>query len=106
MKAKFHHFGVPTTVKGSKETFLEGAGVYITDPESHPYSVEFLRFTPNSPMPDPIKKTPHAAFIVPSLDQAIKGKQVILPPMEVSPTLRVAFIKDGDALMEVMEMKE
>ncbi len=81
MKARFHHFGVPTTVKGSKETFLEDAGVYITDPESHPYSVEFLRFTPNSPMPDAIKKTPHAAFVVPSVEQAIKGKQVILPPM-------------------------
>jgi hypothetical protein len=50
--------------------------------------------------------TPHAAFVVESLDQAIKGKQVILPPTEVTPTLRVAFIKDGDALVEVMEMKE
>ncbi len=105
MKAKFHHFGVPTTVKAGKETYLDGAGVYITDPESHPYSVEFLRFDANSPMPDAIKKTPHAAFVVESLDQAIKGKQVILPPTEVTPTLRVAFIKDGDALVEVMEMK-
>jgi hypothetical protein len=106
MKAKFHHFGVPTTVKAGKETYLDGAGVYITDPQSHPYSVEFLRFDANSPMPDAIKKTPHAAFVVESLDQAIKGKQVILPPTEVTPTLRVAFIKDGDALVEVMEMKE
>ena len=106
MKARFHHFGVPTTVKGSKETFIEGAGVYITDPEAHPYSVEFLRFAPDCPMPDAIQKTPHAAFVVPSVDQAIVGKQVILPPTEVTPTLRVAFIKDGDALIEVMEMKE
>ncbi len=106
MKGKFHHFGVPTAVQSTKETFLEAAGVYISDPENHPYSIEFLRFAPDSPMPDAIKKTPHAAFIVQSVDQALKGKQVVLPPFDATPTLRVAFIRDGDALIEVMEMKE
>ena len=55
MKGRFHHFGVPTTTKSAKETFLEGAGAYKTDPEAHPYSAENLRFTPNSPIPDVIK---------------------------------------------------
>jgi hypothetical protein len=105
MKAKFHHFGVPTTAMSAKETFLEGAGAYKTDPEAHPYSVEYLRFTPNSAMPDVIKTTPHAAFVVDSIDEALKGKQVIIPPTDVRPTLKVAFICDGDALIELMEMK-
>ena len=105
MKAKFHHFGVPTTVKSAEETFLEGAGAYKTDPEAHPYSVEYLRFMPNSPMPDVIKTTPHAAFVVDSIDEAVKGKQMILPPTDVRPTLRVAFIRNGDALIELMEVK-
>ena len=105
MKAKFHHFGVPTTVKSAEETFLEGAGAYKTDPEAHPYSVEYLRFMPNSPMPDVIKTTPHAAFVVDSIDEAVKGKQMILPATDVRPTLRVAFIRNGDALIELMEVK-
>ena len=108
MKGRFHHFGVPTTAKSAKETFLEGTGAYKTDPEDHPYSVEYLRFTPNSAMPDVIKTTPHAAFIVDSIDEAMKGKQVILPPTDLPPTFksaRVAFIRDGDALIELMEVK-
>ena len=105
MKAKFHHFGVPTTAMSAKETFLEGAGAYKTDPETHPYSIEFLRFTQNSSMPDVIKTTPHAAFIVDSVDEAVKGKQVIIPPTDLNPERRLAFIREGDALIELIELK-
>jgi hypothetical protein len=95
MKAKFHHFGVPTTVKAGKETYLDGAGVYITDPESHPYSVEFLRFDANSPMPDALKKTPHAAFVVES-SISHQRQAIILPPTEVTDPA-CGLHQDGDA---------
>lgn len=105
MKAKFHHFGVPTTAKSDEETFMKDGGLYKTDPESHPFSVEFLRFAQNSPMPDVIKTTPHAAFIVDNVDEAVKEKQVILPPTDLTPKRRLAFIRDGDALIELIEVK-
>ena len=40
----FHHFGVPTNVEQDGETYIEGAKVFVTDAEIHPYRVEFLRF--------------------------------------------------------------
>lgn len=103
--AKFHHYGVPTTVKGGNEVFIEGAGVHVTDPEANPYKIEFLRFEPDSPMPDAVKNNPHAAFIVEDLDAALLNKNVIIPPFDATDTLRVAFITDGPAVIELMEMK-
>jgi len=48
---------------------------------------------------------PHAAFIVPSLDAALEGQNVIVPPFDATDTLRCAFIKDGDAVIELMERR-
>ena len=106
MAAEFRHFGVPTTVEGENETYLEGAKVHITDPESHPYKVEFLRFEPDSPLPEAVRTRPHAAFLVPDLDAALEGQNVIIPPFEPMENLRCAFIMDGDAVMELMEEKK
>ena len=102
---KFHHFGVPSKTKRDGETFIDGAMVHVTDPEAHPYRVEFVRFDADSPMPELLKTTPHAAYIVPSLDAAIKGKKIIIEPFDATPTLRCAFIVDGEALLELMEQK-
>jgi hypothetical protein len=100
---EFKHYGVPTTQQQDDELYIEGAGVYITDPEAHPYNVEFLRFEADSPMPQEIQTKPHAAFLVDDLDKALEGKDVILEPFDATETLRVAFIVDGDALIELME---
>lgn len=101
--ATFHHLGVPTTVQGADENYIEGAGVYVTDPETHPYRVEFLRFEADSPMPDELKNQPHAAFMVDDLDAALEGQKIVVEPFDATEELRVAFIMDGDALIEVMQ---
>lgn len=105
MTAQFHHFGVPTTEKQANETFLEGSGVYITDPETHPYKIEFLRFAEDTSMPEEICNNAHAAFIVESLDEALAGKTVLIPPFDATDELRCAFIKDGTAIIELMEKR-
>ncbi len=101
--AQFHHFGVPTSAKNNNENYVAGAKVYVSDPEAHPYRVEFLRFEADSPMPADIQTKPHAAFLVPSLNEALKGQNVIIPPFDATDKLRCAFIKDGDAVIELME---
>lgn len=103
--AEFHHFGVPTQATGSEEVFIEGGKVHVTDPETHPYRVEFLRFEADSPMPEIVRTTSHAAFVVPDMEEALKGQKVVIMPFEAKEGLRVAFIMDGDALIELMEMK-
>ncbi len=102
---KFHHYGVPTQQKHQDETFIEGAGVWVTDPEAHPYRVEFLRFESDTCMPSDLREQAHAAFEVESLEKAMAGKEVVVEPFDATDELRVAFIKDGDALIEIMQPK-
>ena len=104
--AQFHHFGVPTNEKQPNENYIEGAKVYVTNPEDHPFRVEFLRFEEGSPMPAEVCNGPHAAFLVESLDAALVGQNVIIPPFDATPELRCAFITDGPAVIEVMEKRQ
>ena len=99
----FHHYGVPTNVKQEGETYIEGAKVFVTDPERHPYRIEFLRFEENSPMHEEIINKPHAAFIVDDLKTALEGKNVIVEPFDATESLRVAFINDNGAVIELMQ---
>ena len=101
--ATFHHFGVPTQTTQDNETYLEGAKVFITDSESHPYRIEFLRFEENSPMHEDIINKPHAAFIVDDLKAALEGGNVIVEPFDATESLRVAFINDNGAVIELMQ---
>lgn len=103
--SEFHHFGVPTSVQSEGESYVEGAKVYITSPDAHPFRVEFLRFKEGSGMPVEIQKNPHAAFIVPNLDEALAGRNVIVPPFDATEEFRCAFITDKDAVIEVMERR-
>jgi hypothetical protein len=102
---KFHHFGVPTKAKQKNETYIAGGKVYVTDPEAHPYRVEFVRFEADSPMPQACQTHCHAAFMVDNLEAAMKGQNVLIQPFDATPTLRVAFITDGEAVIELMEEK-
>jgi len=101
--AKFHHFGVPTRDQHEGEMHIEGAKVYVTDPEQHPYNVEFVRCEPDCPMPEIIQTTPHAGFVVDDLEAAVEGQEVVLPITAIDESLSIAFIKDGDALLELMQ---
>ncbi len=104
--ATYHHFGVPTKERPQNATYIEGGKVYASDPEAHPYRIEFLCFDDDSPMPEAIRTQPHAAFLVSSLDTALAGQNVILPPFDATEELRCAFIQDGDAVIELMEKRQ
>ena len=99
----FHHFGVPTNAKQENEIYIEGGKVFITDAESHPYRIEFLRFEPDSPMHTDVINNPHAAFMVDDLETELKGQNVIIEPFDATETLRVAFINDNGAVIELMQ---
>lgn len=101
----YHHFGVPTNTRQENEIYIDGAKVSLTDAESHPYGVEFLRFDADSPMPEEVKTRAHVGFIVENLCEALEGRNVIVEPFDATEELRVAFITDGDAVLELMEKR-
>ena len=104
MAATFHHFGVPTATEQKDEVYIDGAKVYVTDPDAHPYRVEFLRFESGSPMPEAVMTGVHAAFVVEDLDAALEGQKVIIEPFDATETIRCAFIMDQEAVIELMQI--
>jgi len=105
ISGRFHHFGVPSRTQRPGEMYIPGGKVHVTDPSKHPYGVEFVRFDADSPMPEAVKTRAHAAFVVPNLEAALKGQQVLIPPFDATERLRAAFIIDGEAVIELLEEK-
>lgn len=62
-----------------------------------------MRFEPHCAVPDIVRRVPHLAFVVPNLAGALQGKQILIPPNEPSPGVRVAFILDDGAPVESLE---
>ena len=101
--ATFHHFGVPTSAQYDGAAYIEGGKVHATDPCAHPYRIEFLTFEEGSPMHEWVRTRPHAAFLVDDLDTAMAGKTILVEPFDATDSLRVGFIADGDAVIELMQ---
>jgi hypothetical protein len=103
MKKEFHHIGIPTAKKQPDEIYLPMVKLFITDATKSPNRIEWLRAEADCPFPAVMKTTAHVAYTVDNLDEALKGQQVIWPPFEPFPGLRVAFILEGEAPVEFLE---
>lgn len=101
---KYHHIGIPTKIERENETYLQEYGVHISGYDTSPYGVEWMRFEPDSPLPEIVKTVPHVAFVVGNIENEIKGKDVIIEPNSPSEGIRVAFIVDNGAPIEFLEI--
>jgi hypothetical protein len=103
---KYHHIGIPTDIPRENETYLEKYKMYISGYEESPYGVEWMRFEPDSPLPELVKTVPHVAFEVDDLEAAIQGKEVLIPPNSPSQGIAVSFIVDNGAPIEFIQFKK
>jgi hypothetical protein len=103
---KYHHIGIPTKIPRDNETYLEKYKMYVSGYEKSPYGVEWMRFEPDSPLPDLVKTVPHVAFEVDDLEAAIQGKEVLIPPNSPSEGIRVAFIVHNGAPIEFIQFEK
>jgi hypothetical protein len=99
----FDHVGITTTVKQPGENWVEQSRVWVTSPRDHPEHIEFLRYEPDSPVPEIIKANPHIAYRVVSLDSHIEGQEIIIPPFVVADFLKVVFIRRHGLIFEYMQ---
>jgi hypothetical protein len=61
----YHHIGIPTQTQQKNETYLENLRVYVSGYEESPYGVEWMRFEPDSPLPENSpSKGVRVAFII------------------------------------------
>ena len=100
---KYHHLGIPTDIERDGETYLEKYKMHVSGYETSPYGVEWMRFEPDSPLPELVKTVPHIAFEVENLAAELEGKEILIEPNCPSEGITVAFIIDNGALIEFIK---
>ena len=66
--------------------------------------MEWLRYLPESAVPDKLRQSPHVAFRVDSIERESEGLAVLLPPFASVAGHRVGFFETPDgAVVELME---
>lgn len=103
----FSHVGIVTNEQKEGAMFNEGLNVWLTDYSQSPNKIEFLKFDEpeKSCLPELVKTNGHIAYVVPSLDEALKGTKLIFGPAECDEHLTIAFIEEEGVAIELMEVK-
>ena len=103
---EFHHIGLITDEKKANEDFVAATKVWVTNPDDHPFRVEWLRFEPDSPVTGPVRTEPHVSFRVDDLVAAGKDLEVLMEPFDVGFATVGFYRADEGAVVELMEYKE
>jgi hypothetical protein len=103
---RYHHVGIPHAVPRAGEQHLNDLGVHVSGFETSPYGMEWMRFEPHCRVPEIVKSVPHVAFAVDDLDEALTGKVILIAPTAPSPGVRVAFILDDGAPIELLQFDD
>ncbi len=106
MTRTFHHIGLPTETEQPHESWVEKTRVWVSNPNRHPQRIEWVRYAPDSTVDDDFRRRPHIAYTVDSLDDAIVGKEVTIPPMEVGepPFGKAAFTEEDGIIVEYIQL--
>ncbi|UGA56676.1 VOC family protein [Vibrio sp. VB16] len=100
---KFNHIGIPSNIEHTGEVLNADIGLYCTDFNESENRIEWLRFLEDSPMPEELKTTAHIAYEVSDLEEAMKGKKVLLEPFNANDSLKIAFVMEDEAPVELMQ---
>ena len=103
---KYHHLGIPTSVKMPGMIHLKHLKIYATDHESNPFGIQWMLYEEGCPQPELVQKVPHIAFEVDDLQKAIEGKKVIVAPNSPSPGVLVAIIEEAGAPVEFLQIQK
>ena len=102
---KYHHLGIPTTIKKPEERYLPKHKVYVSGHEDNAFKIEWMRYEPECRLLEIVKTIPHIAFEVKNLAEAIKGKKVIIGPNSPLEGVQLAFIEENCAPIEFIQFK-
>lgn len=99
---RYHHIGIPTNSPRPNETHLEAFALHVSGFSTSAFGIEWMRYSPDSPLHPAIKTLPHVAFEVDDLDAALEGQEVIYPPGSPSEGVRAAMILVDGAPVELI----
>jgi len=101
---KYNHIGIPTTERFEGEIDLPHLKITVSDHLNNPFGIQWQRYWDDALYPELVKTVPHVAFEVDSLEQALEGQKIIIPPNSPSPGVVVAIIEVSGAPVELMQM--
>lgn len=101
---KYHHIGIPTKEKLRDEIHLPHLKIFVSGYGRNPYGIEWMRYEDDAPYPELVKTVAHVAFEVDDLEEAIKGRRVIIKPNSPSSGVMVAFIEENGAPIELLQI--
>lgn len=106
MSATYMHIGIPITNKKPGMTYNEAMKFWVSNVDDYDYKIEYLKFEEGTPFPEIMHKNPHVAYkvddMVPYLEAA---DRIIFGPEAIGPGVRIAFIIQDDAIIELYEEK-
>lgn len=102
-KLRYHHLGIPTKNILPNETHLPQFKMFAAGYYDSPYGIEWMRFEEGCTLPELVQTVPHIAFVVDDLQEAIKGKKILIEPNSPSEGVNVAFIEDNGAPVEFLQ---
>jgi len=100
---RYHHIGIPTDIPREGETYIEDLGIHFTDHESNKFGIQWMRYDADCTLPELVKSVAHVAFEVDDLDEAVRGRRVIIERNSPSAGVAVAFIEVDGAPVELLE---
>lgn len=105
---KYHHLGIPTTIKKPDERYLPGLKFYVSGFETSPFGIEWMRFEKDSPVDRLIQTVAHIAFEVDDLDYELNNRdlKILTEPHPPSDGVRVAMIEHNGSPVELIEFKK
>jgi hypothetical protein len=103
---RFHHVGIPTDRPRAGERHIEHLKTFVVGHENSEFGVEWMRFETDAPVPELVKKVPHVAFEVSDLAQELEGRTILIAPNSPSDGVRVAFIIENGAPIELLEFTD
>ena len=103
-RAAFDHIGLVADDQKPAETWVEATRVWVTNPRTHPFNIEWVRFRADSPVTGPLRTEPHVAYRVSDVHAAIEGHEVLAGPFDVGNDFAtVAFVLIDGAVVEFMQ---
>jgi hypothetical protein len=103
---RYHHIGIPTTEAKPGETHLKHLKLFVVSHEKSEFGVEWMRFEADAAIPDLVRQVPHVAFEVADLASELAGREILIPPNSPSDGVRVAFIVENGAPIELLEFTD
>jgi hypothetical protein len=99
---RYHHMGIPTKEPKPGEKYSSTFKMYTTAGDNE-FRIQWHRFEKGCPLHPLLQSVPHVAFKVNSIEDAIKGKVVLLEPYYPFEGFRVAIVEIDGAPVEFIE---